>query len=283
MGARHGPARRRQPHRQVDPDLRARRAAALRRHQHLPQGALCRERPRRRQIRRRRHRHPVRFRHHLPARHALRAAGHPPHLGALHALQLRARRRSARADDAVRRRRRLHHPGQPREELRPDHPRRRACLLVRRAAADARRRPFDRLSLRARHRQCTSKRIGIIHFDRHIDIQEKDLDERMHTTPWYWATNLPNVPATNLVQLGIGGWQVPRDGVAGGAQARHQRADHRRHREARPREDRRDRARARLEGRRRRLHLLRRRLRSIAASCPAPAGPSPAASCRARR
>ena len=42
--------------------------------------------------------------------------------------------------------------------------------------------------------QCTSKRIGIIHFDRHIDIQEKDLDERMHTTPWYWATNLPNVP-----------------------------------------------------------------------------------------
>ncbi len=61
--------------------------------------------------------------------------------------------------------------------------------------------------------QCTSKRIGIIHFDRHIDIQEKDLDERMHTTPWYWATNLPNVSATNLVQLGIGGWQVPRDGV----------------------------------------------------------------------
>jgi agmatinase len=62
--------------------------------------------------------------------------------------------------------------------------------------------------------QCTSKRIGIIHFDRHIDIQEKDLDERMHTTPWYWATNLPNVPAVNLVQLGIGGWQVPRYGVA---------------------------------------------------------------------
>jgi arginase family enzyme len=29
--------------------------------------------------------------------------------------------------------------------------------------------------------QCTSKRIGIIHFDRHIDIQEKDLDEPMHT------------------------------------------------------------------------------------------------------
>ena len=61
--------------------------------------------------------------------------------------------------------------------------------------------------------QCTSKKIGIIHFDRHIDIQEKDLDERMHTTPWYWATELGNVPAKNLVQVGIGGWQVPRPGV----------------------------------------------------------------------
>ena len=61
--------------------------------------------------------------------------------------------------------------------------------------------------------QCTSKKIGIIHFDRHADIQEKDLDERMHTTPWYHATNMPNVPATNLVQIGIGGWQVPREAV----------------------------------------------------------------------
>jgi agmatinase len=61
--------------------------------------------------------------------------------------------------------------------------------------------------------QCTSKRIGIVHFDRHADIQEKDLDERMHTTPWFHATNMPNVPATNLVQIGIGGWQVPREAV----------------------------------------------------------------------
>ena len=59
----------------------------------------------------------------------------------------------------------------------------------------------------------TDKTIGIIHFDRHADIQEKDLDERMHTTPWFHATNLPNVPATNLVQIGIGGWQVPREAV----------------------------------------------------------------------
>jgi agmatinase len=61
--------------------------------------------------------------------------------------------------------------------------------------------------------ECTSKKIGIVHFDRHLDIQEKDLDERMHTTPWYWATELLNVPAKNLVQVGIGGWQVPRPGV----------------------------------------------------------------------
>ena len=55
--------------------------------------------------------------------------------------------------------------------------------------------------------------IGIIHIDRHIDTQEKDMDERMHTCPWFHATNIPNAPAKNLVQVGIGGWQVPRAGV----------------------------------------------------------------------
>lgn len=47
--------------------------------------------------------------------------------------------------------------------------------------------------------------VGIIHFDRHVDTQETDLDERMHTTPWFHATNIKNAPATNLVQIGIGG------------------------------------------------------------------------------
>ena len=55
--------------------------------------------------------------------------------------------------------------------------------------------------------------LGIIHFDRHVDTQETDLDERMHTTPWFHATDIPNVPAENLVQIGIGGWQAPRPGV----------------------------------------------------------------------
>ncbi|CEM21713.1 unnamed protein product [Vitrella brassicaformis CCMP3155] len=57
---------------------------------------------------------------------------------------------------------------------------------------------------------CTSKKIGIIHIDRHLDISEKDHDERMHTTPFFHATNIPNVPAKNLVQVGIGGWLVDR-------------------------------------------------------------------------
>jgi agmatinase len=55
--------------------------------------------------------------------------------------------------------------------------------------------------------------VGIIHFDRHIDIQERDMDERMHTTHWFHATNIPNVPPRNLVQLGIGGWYGSRPGL----------------------------------------------------------------------
>ncbi|AFZ47238.1 agmatinase [Cyanobacterium stanieri PCC 7202] len=62
-------------------------------------------------------------------------------------------------------------------------------------------------------RHLGDKKIGIIHFDRHVDTQETDLDERMHTCPWFHATNMKNAPAKNLVQLGIGGWQVPRQGV----------------------------------------------------------------------
>jgi agmatinase len=53
--------------------------------------------------------------------------------------------------------------------------------------------------------------IGIIHFDRHADISESNLDERMHGSPWFHATNIPNAPPTNLVQIGIGGWTQPRD------------------------------------------------------------------------
>jgi agmatinase len=56
-------------------------------------------------------------------------------------------------------------------------------------------------------------RMGIIHFDRHIDTARTTMDERMHTTHWSHATDLPNVPASNLVQIGIGGWIGNHSGV----------------------------------------------------------------------
>ncbi|MCC6630282.1 MAG: agmatinase family protein [Chloroflexi bacterium] len=55
--------------------------------------------------------------------------------------------------------------------------------------------------------------IGIIHFDRHSDLTETMFDERMHGSPFFHATNLPNAPATNLVQVGIGGWTGSRPGL----------------------------------------------------------------------
>lgn len=64
--------------------------------------------------------------------------------------------------------------------------------------------------------ECVEGKVGIIHLDRHVDTQEKDMDEIMHTCPWFHATQLANCPPTNLVQIGIGGWQVPRLGVRQG-------------------------------------------------------------------
>jgi len=58
------------------------------------------------------------------------------------------------------------------------------------------------------HRAVCRWPVGIIHIDRHVDTQETDMDERMHTCPWFHATNIPNAPPVNLVQLGIGGWQA---------------------------------------------------------------------------
>ena len=55
--------------------------------------------------------------------------------------------------------------------------------------------------------------IGIIHFDRHSDLSEKSYDERMHGSPFFHATNIANAPATNLVQIGIGGWVGSRPGM----------------------------------------------------------------------
>jgi agmatinase len=56
-------------------------------------------------------------------------------------------------------------------------------------------------------------KLGIIHFDRHIDTAVTTMDERMHTTHWSHATDIENVPPTNLVQIGIGGWIGNHAGV----------------------------------------------------------------------
>ena len=50
-------------------------------------------------------------------------------------------------------------------------------------------------------------------FDRHTDMGELNIDERMHGTPFFHATNIPNAPPVNLVQIGIGGWNGSRFGV----------------------------------------------------------------------
>jgi agmatinase len=55
--------------------------------------------------------------------------------------------------------------------------------------------------------------IGIIHFDRHSDMSEFNMDERMHGTPFFHATNIDNAPPSNLVQIGIGGWTSSRPSI----------------------------------------------------------------------
>ena len=55
--------------------------------------------------------------------------------------------------------------------------------------------------------------IGIVHFDRHSDLSESAYDERMHGSPFFHATNIPNAPASNLVQIGIGGWTGSKPGM----------------------------------------------------------------------
>lgn len=64
-------------------------------------------------------------------------------------------------------------------------------------------------------------KVGIIHLDRQVDTQEKDMDEIMHTCPWFPATNMPKPPPANLVQLGIGRLASPSLWREGGTRARH--------------------------------------------------------------
>jgi hypothetical protein len=52
----------------------------------------------------------------------------------------------------------------------------------------------------------------IVDADRHVDVQEGDMDERVHTTPWLHASDIPNVPARNPVAMGLGGRYGSRGG-----------------------------------------------------------------------
>ena len=173
-----------------------------------------RGRPALRRVRRRRARRPVRRRHHLPLRHPLRPAGHPQDLRALRPVQLRAGRRPAREitiadlgdiftipgniektfDQISKAVSHVYESGAFPVVLGGDH-------------------SIGYPTVRGVAPHLNGGNLGIIHFDRHVDTQETDLDERMHTTPWFHATDIPNVPAKNLVQIGIGGWQAPRPGV----------------------------------------------------------------------
>ncbi|MGV6945733.1 agmatinase family protein [Sphingobacterium kyonggiense] len=50
-------------------------------------------------------------------------------------------------------------------------------------------------------------KVGVIQIDRHLDMQVSEMDEKMHDTPLYHASKLPNLDGNNIVQIGIGGWQ----------------------------------------------------------------------------
>ena len=103
-------------------------------------------------------------------------------------------------------------------------------------------------------------KVGIIHLDRHIDMQERDMDERMHTTPWFHASNIPNAPPANLVQMGIGGWYGSRPGMKVARERGSTVITISDVEELGVERGRGDRARVRLEGRRSGLPLLRHRL-----------------------
>lgn len=50
--------------------------------------------------------------------------------------------------------------------------------------------------------------VTVIRFDRYFRTQRKDIDERMRTAPGDRAAHERHSDTGNLVQSGIGGWQV---------------------------------------------------------------------------
>jgi agmatinase len=65
--------------------------------------------------------------------------------------------------------------------------------------------------------------VGIIHLGRHVDIQEKEMDKRMHPTPWFHATSIPNGPAEEpgaVRHRGLAGPEERRTGRPASARRR---------------------------------------------------------------
>ncbi len=175
--------------------LPARKLAALVGHQHLPEAARRRGRPQGGRIRRR-IRGGVRHRLHVPHGHCVRAA------------------RDARIS-MLYQKYSYEHGDRPGRDAR--HVRRRRHFLPANITKG-----HDQITSRASHilsytlpmtaaattpsaipspcvAQCVEGNVGIIHVDRHVDTQDKDMDEIMHTCPWFHATNIPNCPPKNLV------------------------------------------------------------------------------------
>ena len=65
--------------------------------------------------------------------------------------------------------------------------------------------------------------VGISHLGRHVDIQEKEMDKRMHPTPWFHATSIPNGPAEEpgaVRHRGLAGPEERRTGRPASARRR---------------------------------------------------------------
>ena len=118
-------------------------------------------------------------------------------------------------------------------------------------------------------------KVGIIHLDRHIDMQERDMDERMHTTPWFHASNIPNAPGEQ--PRADGHRRLVRLAARDEGRARPpEHGDHDlRRRGARHREGRRGRARVRVEGRRGGLPVASTSTRSTPGFVPGTGSPEP--------
>lgn len=72
--------------------------------------------------------------------------------------------------------------------------------------------------LRGLCRHVGDRRLGVIHFDRHLDPPAADLEQCLQQSPHGHATHPDHAPARNLVQLGIAELQAADPGLLGDRQ-----------------------------------------------------------------